>query len=215
MSNSAEACPDLRYELELRAQGLQAIAGLDEAGRGALAGPVVAAAVILPLDRFDLARKLEAVRDSKQLSHTQRAQCEQTIRSLALSLGIGHATAQEIDELGILPCTRLAMSRALEVLTTPPEYLLIDYVKLPELSYSQTAIPRGDVFVLSIACASIIAKQARDRLMIEFGTCYPEYGFASHKGYGTAHHRSALGQHGPSPIHRLSFASVLQPATEA
>jgi ribonuclease HII len=208
MSSRNRIRPDLSLEFELRAQGLQQIAGIDEAGRGALAGPVVAAAVILPLDRFGLLRELQSVNDSKQLSVAQRVDCECLIRSLANSIAIGKASVQEIDELGILAATRLAMCRAIEDLADPVDHLLIDYVKLPELPIPQTAVVRGDATALSIAAASIIAKQTRDRSMIELDRDFPGYGFASHKGYGTVQHRSMLAKLGPSQAHRRSFAPV-------
>lgn len=204
--------PDLTYEFELRGLGVQTIAGLDEAGRGALAGPVVAAAVVLPLDAFDLAGELESVRDSKRLSAGQRERCEGLIRAIALFIGIGHATHLEIDEAGILPSTRLAMCRALQALPEPPDHLLIDHIHLPELPHPQTSITRGDAKVLSIAAASIIAKQSRDRMMIALDHRDPRYGFAKHKGYATQQHRSALDRFGPSPDHRRSFSPVRETA---
>ncbi len=200
--------PDLDRELELVSTGHRFIAGIDEAGRGALAGPVVAAAVMLPLERFDLARALSKVRDSKQLSPATRQRCSQEIRELALAVGIGEASAGEVDDLGLLPATRAAMQRAVEALDPKPSCLLIDHIQLPELDIPQEPITRGDQSVLSIAAASVLAKVWRDRLMTELGERYAGYGFERHKGYGTAQHRQALIRLGPCPEHRRSYAPV-------
>lgn len=200
--------PDLTRELALLSAGCVPVAGLDEAGRGALAGPVVAAAVVLPLERFDLARQLEAVRDSKQLTARQRERCAQSVLQVAVSTGVGQADAQEVDELGLLPATRAAMVRALEQLSVRPTHLLIDHMRLPEVPLEQSPVTRGDALVLSIAAASVLAKVARDQLMVELDQLYPGYGLARHKGYGTAEHQAALRRLGPSPIHRRSYAPV-------
>ncbi len=200
--------PDLDRELELVSTGHRFIAGIDEAGRGALAGPVVAAAVMLPLERFDLARALSKVRDSKQLSPATRQRCSQEVRELALAVGIGEASAGEVDDLGLLPATRAAMQRAVEALDPKPSCLLIDHIQLPELDIPQEPITRGDQSVLSIAAASVLAKVWRDRLMTELGERYAGYGFERHKGYGTAQHRQALIRLGPCPEHRRSYAPV-------
>ena len=200
--------PSLTRELELVAAGHPLVAGLDEAGRGALAGPVVAAAVILPLERFDLARVLEGVRDSKQLSPVARQSWATQVRRIALTIGIGESSAEEVDRVGLLPATRLAMQRALNALSFPPTYLLIDHLRLSEPDLSQDAITRGDQTVLSIAAASVIAKVARDRTMVELGIRYPDYGFERHKGYGTSEHRRALARFGICPEHRRSYAPV-------
>ncbi len=184
------------------------MAGVDEAGRGAWAGPVYAAAVILPLDQPDLPAALDGVADSKQLSPGRREALLAVIHSVALSVGVGVSTAVEVDGLGILPATRLAMRRALESLTPAPEALLLDYVALPEVHLPQRSLPKADRHCLSVAAASIVAKVSRDRWMMALGERYPGYGFARHKGYGTAAHRSALARLGPSPVHRMSWAPL-------
>jgi ribonuclease HII len=200
--------PDLSYELSLQQRGLSLIAGLDEAGRGAWAGPVVAAAVILPLERFDLLTALEGVRDSKQMTADQRAESIEVIRSIALDIGVGVASAQEVDERGLMPATRSAMARALDQLRTAPDHLLVDHMQLPDIPLPQTAITRGDAIALSISAASVIAKVTRDEEMIALSSSFPQYHFASNKGYGTPAHRQALYQHGPCPLHRFSYAPV-------
>jgi ribonuclease HII len=200
--------PDLTHELELRRLGHTLVAGLDEVGRGALAGPVVAAAVILPLDRFDLAQALEGVRDSKQLSPLARQHWAVEVRRIALSVGIGKSSARELDRVGVISATRLAMQRALAKLSWQPSFLLIDHLRLIDLAIPQHAITRGDQSVLSIAAASVVAKVARDQLMEKLGDRFPAYGFDRHKGYGTAHHRAALDRVGTCREHRRSFAPV-------
>lgn len=200
--------PDLERELAQFKRGRRYVAGIDEAGRGALAGPVVAAAVALPLDRTDLASVLSEVRDSKQLSPAARDRCDQQVREIAVAVGIGEASAAEVDERGLLPATRAAMRRAVAALDPPPSCLLIDHINLPELTLPQEAITRGDQSVLSIAAASVVAKVWRDRLMVELDERFSGYGFARHKGYGTSHHRLALARLGPCPEHRRSYALV-------
>jgi ribonuclease HII len=200
--------PDLSRELALLSSGGTPVAGLDEAGRGALAGPVVAAAVVLPVERFDLARLLDGVRDSKQLSPRQRELCAEAVLRVAIAAGVGQAEAEEVDALGLLPATRAAMARALAGLAVQPRHLLIDHLRLPEVPLEQSPVTRGDALVLSIAAASVLAKVARDRMLVELDARYPGYGLARHKGYGTAAHRAALLRLGPSPIHRLSYAPV-------
>ena len=195
----------LAHEVALWAAGYRAIAGIDEAGRGAWAGPVVAAAVILPPDAAACAPLLGAVCDSKQLSAAQRARLLPTIQTVALAWGVGSVSAAAIDAIGILPATRQAMTAAVACLTVPPDYLLIDAVRLRELSLPQQALIHGDALSLSIAAASIIAKVTRDRLLAELDARYEGYGFAQHKGYGTPAHRAALARLGPSPEHRRSF----------
>lgn len=202
--------PDLSQELALRRKGIQLIAGLDEAGRGALAGPVVAAAVVLPLDRFDLARALSGVRDSKQMSPAAREHWAIQIRNIARAFGVGSASAREVDRKGLLPATRLAMGRALAALQCDPGFLLIDHLPLPEIDLPQLPITRGDQQVLSIAAASVLAKVDRDATMRRLGKRYPSYGFAQHKGYGTAQHRKAILRSGPCAVHRRSYAPVQQ-----
>ncbi len=198
--------PDLSCELPLWQEGLLT-AGLDEAGRGAWAGPVAAAAVILPPDPR-LLQRLSGVRDSKQMTPAQRAHWAIEVKSAALSWAVGLASSQEIDALNILGATRLAMQRALEALQPVPQHLLIDALRLPAVSIPQTALVRGDARCLSIAAASVLAKTARDALMAELDGQYPAYGFARHKGYGTAAHRRALREAGPCLLHRFSFAPL-------
>jgi ribonuclease HII len=200
--------PSLVAEFEWRDRGCRLIAGLDEAGRGAWAGPVVAGAIVLPLDDPALANRLDGVCDSKMLSAAERERWEPTICSVALAVGVGLAGPDVIDSHGIVPATRQAMSLALAQLNLTPDAVLIDALRLPGCRLPQQAIIHGDVLSLSIAAASIVAKVARDRLMAEFDRVHPGYGFARHKGYGTPQHRSALEALGPSPIHRLSFAPV-------
>jgi ribonuclease HII len=198
--------PNLDHESELKSQGYELVAGIDEVGRGALAGPVVAGAVILPhpasLTWFDL------VRDSKELDHKKRETLFEFIMKEALAVGVGMVAPQVIDSVNILKATKLAMMRAVEKLPRQPAFLLIDRVTLSQCPIPQRGITRGDRLCLSIACASIIAKVTRDRIMQEFDQTYPGYGFAQHKGYGTGEHISCLHKLGPSPIHRLYFAPV-------
>ena len=187
------------------------IAGLDEAGRGALAGPVVAAAVILPLDDPDSLDVLEEVNDSKQLSAKQREALFPVITEYTLAFAVGVVPAQAIDLMGIIPATKQAMRTAVAQLTPPPDYLLIDgRIRLTTLNIPQQAIIRGDSQSLSIAAASIIAKVTRDRLMAALDSQYPHYGFAQHKGYGTEMHRQAIAEFGPCPQHRYSFSPIRQ-----
>ncbi len=199
--------PSLRFERTYWVRKLNYVAGIDEVGRGAWAGPVVAGAVILPCERRNW-RLLANVRDSKLLSPRQREALCEPIRSIALATGIGMATREEIDQLGIVPATRLAMQRAVAALAISPDALLIDALKLPALALPQTGIIRGDQLCLSIACASIIAKVTRDQMMIELDAELPGYAFAAHKGYGTAKHRAALEKLGASREHRTSFAPI-------
>lgn len=200
--------PDFAWETAVSPPYLY-IAGLDEAGRGALAGPVTAAAVIFPLNSPRLSDILHTVNDSKQLTATVREQLFSLVTEQALSYGIGSVSAAAIDEIGILPATKQAMMLALQQLLPRADYLLIDgRIRLPNISTPQQAIVRGDSQSLSIAAASILAKVTRDREMIALDGSYPQYGFAQHKGYGTAMHLAAIAQHGPSPIHRQTFAPM-------
>lgn len=195
------------YEKALNDEGFFLIAGVDEVGRGAWAGPVAAGAVILPteLDSAFFAR----VRDSKTLSASQRAGLAQGIRQRARSSAVGFASCAEIDEMGILPATRLAMSRAIHALAIFPDALLIDFVRLSGIKLRQSCPAHGDRDSLSIAAASILAKTARDEWMQEVAErAYPAYGFAKHKGYGTKAHQAALERWGATPIHRMSYAPV-------
>jgi len=189
-------------------QGYRLIAGLDEAGRGAWAGPVVAAAVILPLERADLCSLLDGVCDSKQLSPHVRTRLAQRICSIALAVGVGISAPTVIDREGIVPATRRAMLQALQRLRIKPDALVLDHIRLPQVDVPQYAMPHADVHHLCVAAASIIAKVTRDRLMSLLEQRYPGYGFAVHKGYGTPAHRRSLAQRGVTPIHRRSFAPV-------
>jgi ribonuclease HII len=199
--------PDIAFEQALWSTGVAYIAGVDEAGRGAWAGPVSAGAVILP-QRADLLECLPGVRDSKQMTPIQRAKWAAQIHDLALAWGVGFASAAEIDALGIVPATRLAMQRAIEQLQPAPQHLLLDAVRLPRINLPQQSLIKGDARVLSIAAASVLAKTARDGLMIQLDAQYPGYGLARHKGYGTAFHQTALQSLGPCSIHRQSFAPI-------
>jgi len=198
--------PSFAEEKRLEAQGYQLIAGIDEAGRGALAGPVVAAATILPC-HIDTPW-LNQVRDSKQLTPAKRELLFHHIHEIAISIGIGMASHEVIDAWGIIRATRLAMKLAIDQLSPPPQSLLIDYMLLPEVPLPQWGIKNGDSLCFSIACASIIAKVARDELMTVIDRVYPGYGLAQHKGYGTKEHISCLRRLGPSSIHRQSFKPV-------
>lgn len=185
------------------------IAGLDEAGRGALAGPVVAAAVILPLDNPDALAQLHEVNDSKQLTAKARERMFPLITQHALAFGIGQESAEVIDEIGIIPSTKQAMLTAVSQLIPAAQYLLIDgRIRLKNSPLPQQSIIRGDSKSLSIAAASILAKVTRDRIMVALDTHYLQYGFAQHKGYGTEKHRAALDKHGPAPVHRYSFSPL-------
>jgi len=200
--------PGLEHERILQSQGYELIAGLDEAGRGAWAGPMYAAAVILPLDRSDLLAALNGVTDSKQLTPRQREALLPIIHAVALAVGVGTATAAEIDALGVAPATRLAMARAIDALSPAPEALLLDYITLPETGLPQRALPKADQRCLSVAAASIVAKVSRDRWMVELDRQFPGYGLTRHKGYGTAAHRAALARLGPSSVHRMSWTPL-------
>ncbi|WP_299756338.1 ribonuclease HII [uncultured Chloroflexus sp.] len=202
--------PDLSIEQTLRARGYSTLAGIDEAGRGCWAGPVVAAAVVLAPIVYEQPHLLAAVNDSKQLSAIARERAFATVQTYAQGIGIGIVPAFLIDAYGILPATRLAMTQALLALPCPVDALLIDAEHLPGLRLPQESLVRGDARSLSIAAASIIAKVTRDQLMRTADRCYPAYGFAVHKGYGTATHRRALAHYGPSPIHRYTFQPVIE-----
>ena len=188
----------------------RSVAGLDEAGRGAWAGPVVAAAVVLPPEPDLLAASLAEVDDSKRLTPATRERLYGRIYETAAAVGVGVIPASEIDRIGIVPATLAAMQAALAQLPTRPDHLLIDYIPRPLGAWSQQRIERGESASLSIAAASIIAKVYRDRLMVGMDAQWPGYGFARHKGYGTPQHRAALDRLGPTSIHRRTWAPLLQ-----
>jgi ribonuclease HII len=193
----------LSFERQARSSGFRMVAGIDEAGRGPLAGPVVAAAVILPAGLL-----IKGVNDSKKLSPDTRERLFDSIMSQALSVGIGMGSAELIDRINILQATRHAMLAAVSQLAPQPDYLLIDGISTINSTIPQKTIKKGDSLSLSIAAASIIAKVTRDRLMRELDEIHPGYGFSGHKGYGSALHLEAIRRLGPSPIHRLTFGGV-------
>lgn len=184
-------------------QGLRRLAGIDEVGRGPLAGPVLAAAVVLP-PRV----RIEGVDDSKRLTAATRERLAREIEQVALAIGIGAASTREVDGLNILRATHLAMQRAVQRLRVPPEHLIVDGLPVPLLGAAQTAVIGGDREVHAVACASIVAKVTRDRLMRTLAVRYPAYGWERNSGYGTPAHLAALERHGPTPHHRRSFAPV-------
>lgn len=188
------------YENIAKAKGHQMICGIDEAGRGPLAGPVFAAAVILPENTA-----IEDINDSKKLSEKKREALYDVITETALGWSVGFATEKEIDEINILQATFLAMKRACDGLKIRPDYALVDGNRMPNLGVETETIIKGDALSASIAAASILAKVSRDRLMYEIDRIYPEYQFAKHKGYGTALHTELLKQYGPCPVHRTTF----------
>ncbi|HVB22059.1 MAG TPA: ribonuclease HII [Ktedonobacteraceae bacterium] len=201
------ALPTLEEEMALLSQGYSYVAGLDEAGRGCLAGPVVACAVILPINDETLA-VFDGVRDSKQLSAQARERLYEVIMQHALTVGVGSGSVELIDRINILQATKHAMRTALTQLFPQPQALLLDALLLHDIALPQRSIIKGDARCLTIAAASIIAKVTRDRLMCQLHQEYPVYGFDQHKGYGTAAHIEALHAHGASPIHRTSFSPV-------
>ena len=192
-----------RYEARAWRTGLERIAGIDEAGRGPLAGPVVAAAVIIAPDR-----RIPGLADSKLLPPERREELYHVIQERALAVGVGSADHETIDRINILQATRQAMAEALSALAVTPELVITDFVVLAGLSCPQRNLVAGDRRCASVAAASIIAKVTRDRLMVAVDTQFPEYGFARHKGYATPEHLAALDRHGPCPIHRRSFSGV-------
>lgn len=199
--------PNLKYEKQLWGDGFRIVAGLDEAGRGAWAGPVYAAAVVLPTDTRVI-KLLGGVQDSKRMTPLQRNRWQGCIQSAAISWTIGSATHQEIDKLGIVPATCLAMQRAIDEMVYEPTYLLVDYIQISDCAYPQISLTKGDCRSLSIAAASVLAKTARDAYMVELDHHFPGYGFARHKGYGTRQHHAALAKLGPCPVHRYSFRPI-------
>ncbi len=188
------------YENIALKKSYRMICGIDEAGRGPLAGPVFAAAVILPPGQM-----IEGLNDSKKLSEKKREALFDVIKKTAIVYAVGFATEQEIDKINILQATFLAMKRACDGLSVRPDLALVDGNRMPRLGMDTQTIIKGDALSASIAAASILAKVSRDRLMTEIDRIYPEYQFAKHKGYGTALHRELLKQYGPSPVHRKTF----------
>lgn len=190
----------LEYEQNAMNKGFSAVCGVDEAGRGPLAGPVCAAAVILPMNTI-----IEGVNDSKRLSEKKRESLFEVIKSTARSYCIAYASVEEIESMNILNATMLAMKRAVEGLDVKADYAMIDGNRLPDLNIESEFIIKGDAKSMSIACASILAKVSRDRLLYEYAKEYPQYHFEKHKGYGTKVHVEALKEYGPCPYHRMSF----------
>jgi len=191
------------YEIKAREQGYQFVAGVDEAGRGPLAGPVVAAAMVLPMDVI-----LEGLDDSKKLSPAKRDELFPKIQKMIH--GIAVVSPEVIDEINILQAARLAMKQAVEKLSSVPDLLLIDGNQKIDSSIEQWAIVKGDAKSISIAAASVLAKVTRDRIMEDYHRLYPQYEFARHKGYGTKLHRDLIAEHGPCPIHRRTFRGVTE-----
>ena len=194
----------LEFEKEALAKGYKSVCGVDEAGRGPLAGPVCAAAVILPEGVI-----IDGVNDSKKLSEKKRESLFDVIREQALSYSIAYATVDEIEEINILNATMLAMRRAIDGLDIKADYAMIDGNKIPPIDIDAECIVKGDAKSMSIACASILAKVSRDRLLYKYAEEYPMYGFDKHKGYGTKVHREAILKYGPCPYHRKSFLKKL------
>ena len=197
------------FESEARKNGYSLIAGIDEAGRGPLAGPVVSAAVVLP-ETFSI----DDVDDSKKLTPKKRADLFPRIQEAALAVGVGIVEPETIDSINILQAALLSMAKAVENLAIQPDYLLIDGSFPIPLNLPQNPLPKGDSLSISIAAASIIAKVTRDRMMVDFDRIYPEYGFSKHKGYPTRAHREAIRKFGCSPIHRKTFKGVKEYLTE-
>lgn len=203
------------HERNLRDRGIASVAGIDEAGRGPLAGPVVAAAVVLPVAWLDegLPASLAGLNDSKQLTEKKRERLFSAIHECAgIDFAVAVVEADEIDRINILQATHAAMNRALAALQTPPPHAVVDGNPVKTLTVPQTAIVKGDSLSFSIAAASVLAKVTRDRLMIGHDRSFPAYGFAKHKGYGTRQHLAAIERLGPCPIHRMSFAPLKPPA---
>lgn len=194
----------LEFEKDALAKGYKSVCGVDEAGRGPLAGPVCAAAVILPEGVI-----IDGVNDSKKLSEKKRESLFDVIREQALSYSIAYATVDEIEEINILNATMLAMRRAIDGLEIKADYAMIDGNKIPPIDIDAECIVKGDAKSMSIACASILAKVSRDRLLYKYAEEYPMYGFDKHKGYGTKVHREAILKYGPCPYHRKSFLKKL------
>ena len=195
----------IEYEQNAELKGYKAICGVDEAGRGPLAGPVCAAAVILPSDTV-----VDGVNDSKKLTEKKREALFDVIKETAVSYCIAYASVEEIESINILNATMLAMKRAVEGLDVKADYAMIDGNKMPPLDIDGETIVKGDAKSMSIACASILAKVSRDRLLYEYAKEYPQYQFDKHKGYGTAAHREAIIKYGPCPYHRMSFLKKIK-----
>lgn len=195
----------IEYEQSAELKGYKAICGVDEAGRGPLAGPVCAAAVILPPNTI-----IDGVNDSKKLTEKKREALFDVIKETAVSYSIAYASVEEIESINILNATMLAMKRAVEGLDVKADYAMIDGNKMPPLDIDGETIVKGDAKSMSIACASILAKVSRDRLLYEYAQEYPQYQFDKHKGYGTAAHREAILEYGPCPYHRMSFLKKIK-----
>ncbi len=203
MNKSNLECDLLKYEKDLYKNGVKLIAGVDEVGRGPLVGPVVAAAVILPINYH-----LDGLNDSKKLTEKKRERFYDILMQEAIAIGIGEASAKEIDEINIYQASKLAMMRALKNLKIKPEHVLVDAMPLKEIDIPSTSIIHGDALSLSIAAASVIAKVTRDRMMIELDKKYPEYGFAQHKGYPTKKHLEVLQKYGVLDNYRFTYGPV-------
>ncbi len=207
----AKSVDRLAFERGLWQRGLVHVAGVDEAGRGPLAGPVVAAAVVLPYDWLQggVDQRLQHLNDSKQLSEAEREHYFGILTSQPeIRFGLARVEAGLVDQINILQATHQAMNEALDGLKPPPTHVLVDGMRVPSMRLPQTALVKGDARSYSIAAASVLAKVTRDRIMIAFDLVYPAYGFAVHKGYATPGHLAALAKHGPCPIHRRSFAPL-------
>ncbi len=210
---SQPSTASLRHERHYWRAGCRFIVGIDEAGRGPLAGPVAAAAVALPLERKDLAKRLSGARDSKDMTAAEREAISLVIKEVATVWGIGQSSAAKIDEIGIIAATKAAMGRALDqalaATSRQPDCLFLDYMPWPERSdIPQLSMVGGDRHSLSVACASVLAKTWRDQFMLKLDALYGDYGFARHKGYGTPDHLRALRLFGPCPAHRRSIKPV-------
>jgi len=193
------------YETKLHSEGIKYIAGIDEAGRGPLAGPVVVGIVIMKPDSF-----IEGINDSKKISEKKREKLYEQITNEAIAWGVGIVDQREIDEINILNATKKALNMAITGLETKPERILVDALeKIDTCGIPYTSVIKGDAKIYSIAAASIIAKVTRDRIMQEYDEVYPEYGFAGHKGYGTSKHIQAIKEYGPCPLHRKSFITKI------